>query len=79
VGLYPRPVRGGSAAFGLTPRELVSRFVIGWRLADYVDKDFIDARSQLLDPTGNCALGGLAAGAAVNPITNPLGISEPRH
>ena len=58
---------------------LVSRFGIGWRFADRVDKDLIDARNRLLGPLEAATLRGLAVGTVANPITKPLGISEPRH
>jgi hypothetical protein len=66
-------------ASGLGTNELVSRFGNSWRLADHLDNDLIDARNQLFDRLDAATLGGLAAGTAADPITKPLGISEPRH
>ena len=55
----------------------MSRIAIGWRFADHLDKDLVDARIQFLDRLEAGTLRGLTMGAAADPITNPLGISEP--
>ena len=67
-----------SLALGAFPC-LVSRFGIGWRLADHLGKDLIDARNQLLDRLETVTPGALVAGAVADPLTKPLGTSEPRH